>query len=176
MKIKISGRSRKSDQSGQSLVELAISLGVILLLLAGAVDFGMAFYSYVALQDAAQEGALYGSITPYIDSNGDGKYTAGEPVNVAGIRQRIRASSKIPLDFSATGPIPDSYINADTVPSGAPACEGLTPPSTGVPNAIQVTVEYDYPLVMPFAGTVLGQQTIHLRAAVTDTILEPRCP
>jgi Flp pilus assembly protein TadG len=173
MKNKISGRGRKGGESGQSLVELAISLGVILLLLAGAVDFGMAFYSYVALQDAAQEGALYGSITPYIDSNGDGKYTAGEPVNVAGIRQRIRASSRIPLDFSAAGPIPDSYINADTVPSGAPACEGMT---GGAPNAVQVTVEYDYPLVMPFAGTVLGQQTIHLRAAVTDTILEPRCP
>jgi len=55
---------------GQSLVELSISLMVILMLLSGAVDFGMALFSYTTLRDAAQEGALYGSIsgtTGYLD-------------------------------------------------------------------------------------------------------------
>lgn len=172
MIIRTLRKAWKGGEQGQSLVELAISLGVILLLLAGAVDFGMAFYSYVALQDAAQEGALYASIKPCEDTNGDGKCTSGESVNITGVRARIRASSRVPLDFSNTSLIPDGYITADTVPSGATPCEGIT---GGTPNAIQVIVEYDYPLVMPFAGTVLGQQRIHLRASVTDTILEPRC-
>jgi hypothetical protein len=93
-------------------------------------------------------------------------------VNIAGIRERIRASSRVPLNFANTTLIPDGFITAEMVPSGADPCEGIT---SGTPNAIRVMVEYDYPLVMPFAGTVLGQQTIHLRASVTDTILEPRC-
>lgn len=48
-------------ESGQSLVELAISFTFIIFLLGGIVEFGMAFFQYVQLRDAAQEGALYGS-------------------------------------------------------------------------------------------------------------------
>src|SRR3990172_6767016 len=54
----------RRGERGQSLVELALSLTVILLLLAGAVDFSIAYFSFSAMQDAAQEGALYGSINP----------------------------------------------------------------------------------------------------------------
>jgi hypothetical protein len=49
---------------GQSLVELALFLIILLWLLAGAVDFGIAYFTYVVMRDAAQEGALYGSINP----------------------------------------------------------------------------------------------------------------
>ena len=54
---------KKNDfERGQSLVEFAISLVIILWLLAGAVEFGIALFQYIQLRDAAQEGALYGSI------------------------------------------------------------------------------------------------------------------
>lgn len=49
-------------EQGQSLVELALSLVLLLTLLAGLVDFGRAFFTYVALRDAAQEGAAYASV------------------------------------------------------------------------------------------------------------------
>lgn len=51
-------------EKGQSLVELAISFVVLLFLLGGAVEFGLVFFQYVQLRDAAQEGALYGSYCP----------------------------------------------------------------------------------------------------------------
>ena len=51
-------------EKGQSLVELAISFVILMFLLAGAVEFGLAFFQYVQLRDAAQEGALYGSYCP----------------------------------------------------------------------------------------------------------------
>jgi len=59
-------RKRRATQSerGQSLVELAITLPVLILLLLGTVDFGMAIFSYSMLRDAAQEGAFYGSFNP----------------------------------------------------------------------------------------------------------------
>jgi hypothetical protein len=112
-----------------------------------------------------------------VDTSGDGKYTNGEPVNIAGIRNRIRASSQVPLDFSNTTLMPDTNINA--VATTGKACEGTgTDPVTGttISNGVRVTVEYDYPIIMPLLGGIIGSQTIHLRAVVTDTILEPRCP
>lgn len=56
-------RGRTSEE-GQSLVEFALSLVVILLILAGILDLGRAYYMYVALEDAAGEAALYISINP----------------------------------------------------------------------------------------------------------------
>ncbi len=51
-------------ERAQSLVELAVALPVLVLILLGTVDFGMAIFSYAVLRDAAQEGALYGSFNP----------------------------------------------------------------------------------------------------------------
>ena len=65
-----------SKERGQSLVEFAISLTVIMLLLAGAVEFGIALFQFVQLRDAAQEGALYGSIHP----GDDYKYYRAYPI------------------------------------------------------------------------------------------------
>lgn len=74
---------------GQSLVELAISILVLIYLLSGAVEFGIAFFQFVQLRDAAQEGALYGSLNP-----GD----------TAGITARIQGSSDSPIDLTTITP------------------------------------------------------------------------
>jgi hypothetical protein len=149
---------------------------VMLLLLAGAVDFGMAFFSYVAIRDAAQEGALFGSFSPYVDGGVlNGQYDYGELVNEPGIRERVRESSRSPVDLADAVRIPDGYITA--VATTGNACEGTKViGGAPTPNGVQVTVRYDYPVITPLVGAVIGSQTIHLRASVTDTILEPRCP
>ena len=54
----------KEEPRGQSLVELAISLMIILLLLLGAVEFSLAMFQYVTVRDVAKEGAIDGSIKP----------------------------------------------------------------------------------------------------------------
>ena len=135
-------------ERGQSLVEFAISLTAILILLAGAVDFGIGLFHYVAMRDAAQEGALYGSMNPD---------------NAAGIQDRIKNAA------GGSGMIYDLYASGDLTASvtytGA-HCEG---------NGITVTLSYDYPISMPFIGAFVGE-FIRLRASVTDTILTPPCP
>src|SRR5512133_3940520 len=55
--------SRRSER-GQSLVELAISLTLLLTLLAGIVDLGRAIFTLFALQDAAEEGIIFGIAFP----------------------------------------------------------------------------------------------------------------
>jgi Flp pilus assembly protein TadG len=58
------GTSNRWRPRGQSLTELAVSLPMLLILLAGVVDIGRAYYTYLSLRDAAAEGAAYGSIHP----------------------------------------------------------------------------------------------------------------
>lgn len=140
----------KNKERGQSLVELAISITILVYLLSGAIEFGIAFFQFVQLRDAAQEGALFGSINP---------------TDLTGIESRARNASDSPIDLTDTS-IVDVDINP--IPPGAD-CEG-------VGNAIEVTVSYDHKIFMPFISTVVGSSTIPLTASVTDTILSPACP
>ena len=133
------------SERGQSLVELAMSLTVILLLLAGAVDFSIAYFSFSAMQDAAQEGALYGSINP---------------TDTAGIISRVRGASTTPVDLTN-----ETAVGVVVNLPGS-TCEG---------GVVEVDVIYDYPISMPFIGAIIGSQQITLYASVTDTILQPAC-
>jgi len=146
MKEKVTNKRIERGEKGQSLVELALTLLIILTLLAGAVDLGMAFFSFVSLRDAAQEGALYGSLNP---------------TDSSGIVSRVRQSSSSPVNLSDVSNV---TVNISTT---AGACRG---------GAITVTVSYNYRLSMPFIGSILGSTTIPITARVTDTILNPACP
>lgn len=139
---------KQKSERGQSLVELSISLVILLFLLAGAVEFGMAYFQFVQLRDAAQEGALYGSINP---------------TDTAGIIARIRESSQSPLKLNDLSVVPPGNITI--TPSGS-ACEG---------DGLFVEVKYDHKVFMPFMKQITGN-TIPLKASVTDTILSPVCP
>ncbi len=49
---------------GQSLVELAIALPMLLLLMLGTLDLGRMFFDYIQLRNAVREGAAYGARAP----------------------------------------------------------------------------------------------------------------
>jgi hypothetical protein len=55
--------------TGQALVEFALAGVIIFLLFSAAVDLGMIFYTLQGLNNAAQEGAFYGSILRHNDGN-----------------------------------------------------------------------------------------------------------
>lgn len=152
-----------TSERGQSLVELAISIVILLYLLAGAVEFGMAFFQFVQLRDAAQEGALYGSMNPYIDSNGNGDFDIGEPVNQAGVELRARAASTSPVNLADTGQV---IVTASSSDGSDLFCEG---------HGLKVEVKYDHQIFMPFIPELIGRPKIPLVATVTDTILTPVC-
>lgn len=89
------------SERGQSLVELAISILILIYLLAGAVEFGIAFFQFVQLRDAVQEGALYGSM---------------KPDDTQGIRDRVQGASSSPIDLTTLTPVITII--------GPEACEG----------------------------------------------------
>jgi Flp pilus assembly protein TadG len=144
---------KMKHERGQSLVELSISLVMLLLLLSGAVEFGMAFFQFVQLRDAAQEGALYGSMNPS---------------QITNIQNRVKGSSSSPINLSGSGVVAIT-ISIDGVPSSdggysALDCEG---------HGLKVQVVYQHKIFMPFIPQVLNRTHIPLTASVTDTILSP---
>jgi hypothetical protein len=145
-----------SREKGQSLVEFAVTAIIILLLLAAIVDFGRILFTYVALRDAAQEGAVYGSMCP---------------LDTGVIAFRARSASNTPINLSDPNIIIDClYLGDENNPSDDRACGSYPKPAPG--TSIQVTVRYpNYPLAMPFLGGFLGTQSFNLRATVKDTIL-----
>ena len=146
---------------GQSLVEMAISLVLILWLLSGAAEFAVALFQYIQLRDAAQEGALYGSI---------------KPTNFADIETRARTASASPIDLSVGPPdgvtiqiyVDNVLVRQNGVNTGAvvSACES---------HALKVIASYNHHVFMPFMPQILNITTIPLEAEVIDTILTPIC-
>jgi Flp pilus assembly protein TadG len=149
--MKIKKLFKRPTEKGQSLVELAISLTFILILLAGVVYFGIGLFYYIAMRDAAQEGALYGSMNPD---------------DVAEIESRVANASGDGLVQTLHNA---GELDVSVAYSGA-HCEG---------NGITITVAHDYSLAwLPlgsFISPFIGSDIIELRAVVTDTILTPPC-
>lgn len=151
------------SERGQSLVEFAISLVVILFLLAGAVEFGLALFQYIQLRDAAQEGAVYGSICPR---------------DPAKIETRVRAHSSSPVDLSVTSGSEAVTVNVkgiDSTTATGPQCTTAKPKDFKLlepGDGICVEVSFNHQVFMPF-GTLFtrGSNTILIQASVTNTIL-----
>ena len=53
------------DEQGESLVEMALAMLLLLLLLVGVADFGRAFNNYIIITNASREGARYASHFPF---------------------------------------------------------------------------------------------------------------
>ena len=142
------------------MVEFAITLPILVLLLLGTLDFGMALFSYSMLRDAAQEGAFYGSFNP---------------TNVAEIENRARNISPRSDDEIFSSPVrlrDTDKVKVEVVALGA-ACQGAT---NGVANSLRVNVSYKYPILMPIVGQFIGSGKISLTGTATNIILQPPCP
>jgi hypothetical protein len=107
-------------KKGQGLVEFALGITFLMVLLAGTIDLGRAFFTHISLVDAAQEGASYASIAPY---------------DIDGIRHRVRTTSSDFVDFQG---LPNDQI---TIEVTGYTCAGYT---------IKITVHYDFHFIAPF--------------------------
>ena len=110
-------RSRARGSRGAELVELALILPILLIIIAGIVDFGFMFQAFMVVNNAAREGARVRVLPGY--SNADA---------IARVNSYVTASG---LTGTAT-----TAVNAITITNGG----GGAPTS----NGIQVTVRYPY--------------------------------
>ncbi len=136
---------QKPSEKGQSFVELAICLILLVMLIVAIADFGRAFFTFVAIRDAAQEGAAYASTNP---------------TDLAGIQSRVQNSSTQPVNLTGANIVV-------TTSYGGAVCAGNT-------VTVQVDFN-NFAITTPFLGSILGTQSLNLHARASDTILRPYC-
>jgi hypothetical protein len=150
---------------GQSLVEFALVAPILLLIFAGAADLGRAFYAYVAIENAAKEGALYGSRVPLCDDAvGPG---CANPNNVIWHVQNELAEQGVRN--------PNGSQLVPTVQCLAPngAARNLRDCAEGDTYAVGLT--YPFRLLTPILGSIVGDLDLRSvsRAVVLNLAFDP---
>lgn len=164
---------RRSER-GQSLSEMSMAMALILILLAGVADLGRAFFTYISLRDAAQEGALYGSFAFSQPAPGGSPNSLISPATACDrIATRLLQNTDSPVDLSTDATI-SILIHQASNPGVWVDCSSTIAIQPCVSDRIQVSVTYeDFPITMPFLGTLIGSQTVDITARVEDVILAP---
>lgn len=121
---------RKRGESGQGLVELAVSLIVILVILAGIVDISRTITTKMQLQDAAEEGVVY---------------AMAFPKNCTQIQYRVLDNLK---------KVKNAVLSDVVVTYNNVACGSATGDLKG--QLIKVAISNSFPVSMPFIGEFIG--------------------
>lgn len=158
---------RRASEQGQSLVEMSLSLVFLTILLMGVLDLGRAYFSYLALKDAAQEGAYYGSAFPQCVQAGGVNHNSPACADPNTIPYRVRNS--------ATRGLVDWNDYAAQVSVDLP-CGTADPCALLAGQVLTVTVSYHYQLLTPFVGALVSGQALTLTARSSAVIVRvPDC-
>ena len=143
----------------QSLVEFSLLAIVVTLCIVALGDLGRAYFTYLALADAASEGAFYGAAYPRCLTPASLPGTPPPCQDPNNVVYRVRQSAPPGGLVDWSGAIVDV-----TAPSNIPG------------TVIIVKLRYPYQLITPFAGGLLGTQTIYLTAESQAIILGDNVP
>jgi Flp pilus assembly protein TadG len=135
-------------------MELAISVTLLLLILAGIVDLGRAFFTLMAMQDAAEEGVVYGVAFPR------------ECTNIVN-RVRYNLSSAVQPENTTVA----VYIkNSSDEPL---SCTSISSTEVVAGREMLIEVTQPFQITMPILGAITGQ-TIPLKATANGVLLRPQ--
>lgn len=162
------GRPARPGERGQGLVEFSLALVFLSVLLMGVLDLGRAYFSYLALKDAAQEGAYYGSAFPQcVDADGinNDSPDCSEPNTIP---FRVRHSTP-------RGSLVDMNDSAAQVSVDLP-CGAASPCLMQAGQVLTVTVTYRYQMLTPIVGAIANGQVLTLTARSSAVIVRvPDC-
>lgn len=148
---------RSKNEKGQSLVELAIILLVVLILLAGVVDLGRMMFEYLSIRDAAQEAAGYGAIYP--------NYCEEIQNRVAQTYPNVNGTVAVYVDGTLCTLARDEDSGFDLPKRG---CSG---------NEIIVQIIHYSDVTMPFLGPIIDPENdgVKMDVEIKDRIVRPKC-
>jgi Flp pilus assembly protein TadG len=148
--------ARRRSERGQGLIEFSLMAIFLVILLMGVLDLGRAYFTYLALKDAAQEGAYFGSAFPQCGASAG---ACADPNNIP-FRVRHSAPSGGLVDWAGPG----AHVTT-TLPPVMEAGQSLT-----------VTISYQYQMLTPLVGTIANGQVLTLTAQSSAVIVRvPDC-
>jgi len=149
---------KRQWQRGQSFVEVAISLPIILLILGGLFDIGRGVLILIAVESAAGEGAVYATVHPECLTADHAPTICQDSESIAG---RVRAEGRPVINMDET----NSVITVG-VKNGAEITAGST---------VFVNVIYTYTPLTPI-GHLLWGDVAQVEAQAEQEILSPPPP
>ncbi|MDQ7027924.1 MAG: TadE/TadG family type IV pilus assembly protein [Anaerolineae bacterium] len=138
------------------MVEFALALPILILILSGIIDIGRAYFAYIYINEAAQEGALYAALYPIcVDEDVNLSPLCDNPNNAT---WRARNSG------STQGIIGSNNISVTT---------NTTTPLLGDMVVVTVTVPFKFitPGISAIAVTVTGSDTLTLTATAGHVVI-----
>jgi Flp pilus assembly protein TadG len=143
-------RRRSSDESGATMVELALCSAILFTFVFGILDMSLAVYGYHYSSEAAREGTRYaivrGWTAPSVAGTACASYTNGAcTASSAQIQQYVKS-----LNFPG---IQSSLMTVTPSWSTYPGGSACTAPSAtcNIPgNQVTVQVQYAFPVTIPF--------------------------
>jgi hypothetical protein len=155
----------KNAERGQSLIEVGLTFGILILLVSGLFDLGRIWYVYLALEDAAGEGALYLSIDPYCEEATDVDYLGNPCSDPFNATYRIR---------NAVGGDVINWSRASFTVSLPEQVDDSGVPFRNVGEQVKVDIYYTLDLLTPVMPRFLGLNPIRMHATATQTIISER--
>jgi Flp pilus assembly protein TadG len=150
----IMSRHRRRHRSrGQSLVELALILPVLMLLLAAALDLGRIFYAQITIANAAREGAIEAQQNPT-------SWISGGDCHKTNNRVMCRVLNEAKDSFV-------TIAKADVSMSCSASCD-RSPGSMAT-----VSVDGHFTLITPLMAVFTGGQSVTFTSTATAQIATP---
>ena len=139
---------RRHRSRGQSLVEFAIILPIMLVFLAGVIDLGRVFYATVTLNNAAREGVFQAASDPSSFQNGQACNTT---TNLVVCRVQLESKDSgiaiAATDITMTCSVPGCLEQAG--------------------STVTVGVSGQFQLITPLLSIIFGGQTLDMDAEAT---------
>ena len=175
--MKLLGKKR---EQGQSLVEFTITLPVLLLILSGLLDLGRAYYTFIALEEAVAEAALYLAISPncpyydaadpaYSNANCEAPNNAWYRAVNSGNSEFVAELSEWNLQYVPSSP--NSCVNSG---GEFPSCWNSQFPQGCASIGCNVLVQVKYPFEMLTPGMQAFADRIILSTQAAQIIVYKR--
>ena len=143
-------RTKKRGESGQSLVEFALSILFVLVLVFGIIELTVFVYTYNVLADAAKEGVRYA----VVHGTGVGAANCSGPGGLG-----VTCTDSTGTNVQATV---SRYTTLSLHDSTAMTVTPTYPDSSSVaPSRVRVTIAYNY---QPIFGFGLSSVTVNAAA------------
>jgi Flp pilus assembly protein TadG len=139
------------SERGQSMVEMALMMTILLVILSAVIDLGRGFFVYIAIQNSAAEGALYAAMNPTCGHTTDMGLNGTSCANPNNVDYRAKNESSDGLVDNTRMSVAVQYANGTSNYSAANIQEG---------NPVTVTIGYSFTLIGPFSGVFPNQQVM----------------
>jgi Flp pilus assembly protein TadG len=123
------GYKKANPPKGQSMIEFALLLPILVLIIFGVLELGRAFFAFIAISNAAREGARVYTFRPDVTTVGD-----------------IQAAVNAEI---GTSPLV-TQANIASIQIACGSLYGQVPPTCPKEQPVRVTVTYNHDLIFRF--------------------------